>query len=123
MSEVGTVLGLDISASAVYKFLKKIGFTHHKLETYALQRDDTLCQQYVTDVSTYPCETLLYADETRTNRKDAIRNYGYSLQGYNHWRPKSCLCVGSAMSGIAAMSMQGIEVIKIATGSVDGDAF
>jgi transposase len=81
VSEVSTVLGLDITESAVCKFLKRIGFTHHKLATYALQRDDTLRQQFVLDVSLHNRDTLLFVDETGTDRKDAIRKYGYSLRG------------------------------------------
>ena len=70
VSEVSTVLGLDITESAVCKFLKRIGFTHHKLATYALQRDDTLRQQFVSDVSLHNRETLLFVDETGTDRKE-----------------------------------------------------
>ena len=51
VSEVSTVLGLDITESAVCTFLKRIDCTHHKLATCALQRDDTLHQQFVSDVS------------------------------------------------------------------------
>ena len=122
VSEVSTVLGLDVTESAVCKFLKKIGFTHHKLATYALQRDDTLRQQYVSDISIYPRETLLFVDETGTDRKDAIRKYGYSLRG-KPLKTQKLLVRGERVSCIAAMSMEGIVAIKIATGSVDGDAF
>lgn len=68
VSELSTVLGLDITENAVCKVIKKIGCTHHKLATYALQRDDTLHQQYVLDVAIYPRETLLFVGEMGTDR-------------------------------------------------------
>lgn len=49
VSELSTVLGVQC-----VKFIKKIGFTHQKLATYALQRDNTRRQQYVSDVAIYP---------------------------------------------------------------------
>ena len=119
VSEVSTVLGLDITESAVCKFLKRIGFTH-KVATYALQRDDTLGQQFVSDVSLHNCETLLFVDETGTDRKDAIRKYGYSLRG-KPLKAQKLLVHGEHISCIAAISMQGIVALKIARGSVDGD--
>ncbi len=81
MSEVSTVLGLDITESAVCKFLNRIDFTHQKLATYALQRDGTLGQQFVFEVSLHNREILLFVDETGTARKDVMRKYGYSLRG------------------------------------------
>ena len=122
VSEVSTVLGLDITEGAVCKFLKKVGFTHHKLATYALQRDDVLREQFVSDVSVYPRETLLFVDETGTNGKDAVRKYGYSLRGKS-LKAQNLLVRGEHISCIVAMSVAGIVAIKIARGSVDGDAF
>ena len=60
VSEVSSVFGLDITESAVCKFLHKAGFTHYKLATFALRRDDTLRKQFVSDVSLYQRETLLF---------------------------------------------------------------
>ena len=119
VTEVSTVLGLDITESAVCKFLKKAGFSHHKLATYALQRDDTLRAQYASDVSLYQRDSLLFIDETA---RDAVRKYGYSLRG----KPLKCqklLVRGEHLSCIVAMSMQGIVAIKVTRGSVDGDTF
>ena len=51
-------MGLDITESAMCKFLKTAGFTHQKLATFALQRDDALREQYRADVSLYQQENL-----------------------------------------------------------------
>jgi hypothetical protein len=82
----------------------------------------TLRQQYVSDVAIYPRETLLFVDEMGTDRKDAIRKYGYSLRG-KPLQAQKLLVRGEHISCIAAMSMEGIVAIKIASGSVDGDTF
>ena len=101
---------------------KKDWFYTPKLATYALQRDDTLRQQVVSDVSLHNRETLLFVDETGTDRKDAIRKYGYSLRG-KPLKAQKLLVRGEHISCIAAISMQGIVALKIARGSVDGDTF
>ena len=67
-------------------------------------------------------ETLHFVDETVTDKKDAIRKYGYSLK----WKPlkvKKLLVRGKHILCIAAISTQGLVAIKIARGSVDGDTF
>ena len=89
---------------------------------YALQRDYTLCEQFVSDVSIYPRETLLCVDEIGASERDAVRKYGYSIRG-KPIKAQKLLVRGEHISCIAAMSMQGIVAIKIATGSVDGDVF
>ena len=113
------MLGLDITESAVCKFLKNINFTHHKLATCALQRDDTtLPTVYVR------CNhvKLLFVDETGTDRKDTIRKYGYSLRG-KPLKAQKLIVRGEHISYIAAMSMKCIVTIKITRSSVHGDAF
>ena len=113
-------MGLDITESAVCKFLKTVGFTHQKLATFALQRDDALCEQYRADVSLYQRETLLFLDEMGANGRDALRKYGYSLRGKPLKAPK-LLARGQHISCIVAMSIRGIEALHISTSSVDGD--
>ena len=119
VTEVSTVLGLDITESAVCTFLKKAGFSHHKLATYALQRDDTLRAQYASDVSLYQRDSLLFIDETGTDATDAVRKYGYSLRG----KPLSAKSYLYEESTYLAIFMQGIVAIKVTRGSMDGDTF
>ena len=122
VSEVSAVLGLEITESAVCKFLHKASLTHHKLDTYALQCDDTVRAQFVADVSLYQCGTLLFIDETGTDDRDTIRKYGYSLQG-KPLKAQKLLVWGEHLSCIVATSIEGIVAIKVARGSMDGDRF
>ena len=120
--ELNVVLGLDVTESAVCKFLKKAGFTHHKLATFALQRDDTQRKQFVSHVSLYPRQTLLFVDETGTDGRDTMRKYGYSLRR-KPLKVQKLFVRGERISCIVAMSIEGIVAIKVAINSVDGDAF
>ena len=68
--------------------MKTAGFTHQKLAIFALQRDDSLREQYRADVSLYQRETLLFLDEMGANGRDAVGKYGYSLRGKPLKAPK-----------------------------------
>ncbi len=89
---------------------------------YALQRSDTLRKQYVEDVSIYQRETLLFVDETGTDRRDSIRKYGYSIRG-KPIQAQKLLVRGEYLSCVAAISQQGLVALKIYRESVDGDKF
>ena len=104
------MLGLDITESAVCKFL---GFTHHKLATYVLQRDDTPICVWCSHISTWNTTFCGYQQESII-----------IASGESHWRPSPKLFMhGEHISCIAAMSMEGIVAIKITGSSVDSDAF
>ena len=65
----------------MYRFLHKNGFTKQKLQLCALQRSEVLRQQFIVDVSVYTPDMLVFIDETGTDRRNTVRNYGYSLRG------------------------------------------
>ena len=121
-ADVKCTLGLDITESAVCKFLSKIGFTHQRLATYALQRDEELRQQFVADVSLYAQDTLIFIDETGTNHTDTVRKFGYSLRG-KPVRAQKLVVHGEHVSAIAAISTRGLLALEIIRGGVDGDMF
>ena len=121
-AEVKCTLGLDITECAVCKFLSEVGFTRQRLATYALQRDEDLRRQFVTDVSLYAQDTLIFIDETGTNRTDTLRKFGYSLRG-KPVRAQKLLVRGEHVSAIAAISTKGLLALKIVGGGIDGDMF
>ena len=122
INEVSTLLGVDLTESAVCKFLKRSGFTRQKLRTFALQRSESLRSQFVQDVSIYKPETLLFVDETGSDQKDSNRKYGYSVRGHPI-NSQKLLVRGERLSCIAAISVQGLMALKIFRGNVDGDKF
>ena len=121
-SELEATLGLEVSESAICKVLKKEGFTRQKLANYALQRDETIREQFRADVSLYSREFLLFIDETGSDCQDTVRSHGYSIRG-KPMEVQKLLVRGERVSAIAAMSMSGIIAVKMVTGGVDGDAF
>lgn len=120
--ELETNLGVEVTESAICKVLKKIGFSRQKLCMHALQRDEELRRIFSADVSLYPRQTLLFIDETGTDRRDSLRKCGYSIRGQP--AVKSSLMIrGEHVTAIAAMSVDGIVALEIVRGGVDGDAF
>ena len=46
-----------------------------------MQRDEFLKQQYISEVSIYSSEMLIFLDETGADRRNALQHYGYSMRG------------------------------------------
>ena len=86
-----------------------------------IQRDDSLRAQFVSDMSLYEQEMLIFIDETGSDKQDSLRKYGYSLRG----RPAKShkIIPWKACSAIVMMSMNGILGVNIVHGSVNGDVF
>ena len=62
--ELLSVLEIDVNESAICKFLHKCGLTHHRLKVTAVQQDAFLRQQFVSEVTAYEPEMLVFIDET-----------------------------------------------------------
>ena len=103
-------------------FLNKNGFTRQRLKITASQRDDFLRMQFISEVSLYDKDMMIFVDEIGSDRRNSIRRYGYSIRG----RPlvsEKMLVRGKRISTISCMSVHGILDCKTVTGSVDGSAF
>ena len=120
--ELRTSLHLEISLTSLSRFLKENNFTRQKLSLIARQRNESLRQEYISDVSIFESHMFVFIDETGTDRRDAIRKYGYSLQGKT---PKSnrLLCRGERLSALAIMSCSGLMDVHIEHGTINGDKF
>ena len=62
---------------------------------------------------------LVFVDETGSDRKDAIRRFGYSLRGSRRYS-KKLLAKGKRISAIVALSMEGVVDVQF---GVDGETF
>ena len=120
--ELDDVLFLKISISTIYRFLHKNGFTKQKLQLCALQSSEILRQQFIVDVSVYTTDMLVFIDETGTDRRNTVRNYGYSLRGKPLKNP-TLFVRGERVSAIACISTAGLLDVKTLTGTTDGDCF
>ena len=79
--ELLSVLEIDVNESAICKFLHKSGLTHQRLKMTAVEQDVFLRQQFVSEVTVYAPEMLVFIDETGTDNRNLIRKYGYSIRG------------------------------------------
>ncbi|MDD9817574.1 MAG: hypothetical protein OXU61_05515, partial [Gammaproteobacteria bacterium] len=79
--ELSDFLSIEVSISTIFRFLHENGFTRQKLQITAIQRDEFLRQQYVSDISIYNPEMLVFLDETGADCRNTMRKYGYSLRG------------------------------------------
>lgn len=120
--ELFSVLEVDVNESAICKFLHNSGFTYQRLKVTALQQDCSLRQQFISDVTVYSPEMLVFIDETGTDRRNLIRKYGYSMRGCP-LRSHSFFVRGERVSAIACISMAGLLDVKTLTGTSDGDTF
>ena len=78
--------------------------------------------QFVSDVSLYETEMLIFVDETGSDRRDSLGKYGYSLRGVPAKSHKT-ISRGKHVSTIAMMSMNGLFDVKIVHGSVNGEVY
>ena len=114
--------GADLSLTCICQFLARVNFTRQKMRYAALQRDKQLRSQFVSDVSMYNSDMIIFLDESGCDRRDYMRKYGYSLRG----QPPVChkiLARGEHLSLITFMSTAGVLDCQIVHGSVDGDVF
>lgn len=65
---------------------------------------------------------LIFVDETGSDRRSALRRYGYSLKG-KPATTDTLLVRGRRYSAIAAMALDGIVDVHITSGGVNGDVF
>ncbi len=120
--EIAQTTGTEVSVSTICNFLHKSGFSRKKLSVVALQRSEEIRAQYRLEVSIYKPEMMVFVDETGSDRRAAMRRFGYSLTG-KPARSVSLLARGKHMTAIAAITQDGILGCKITDQSVDADLF
>ncbi len=120
--ELAEVTRVDISPSAICRCLKRVGYSRQRMKLVAIQRDDGLRAQFVSDVSLYEPEMLVFIDETGSDKRDSLRKYGYSLRG-RPAKSHKILSRGKHVSAITMMSTNGILDVDIVHGSVNGAVF
>ena len=79
--ELQTLNGTDVDISTIWRCINCNGFTHKKLETVALRRNEMLREEYRKEVSVFTKEMFMFVDERGTDRHDALQKFGYSLRG------------------------------------------
>ena len=121
-NEVLQIMNVELALSTICKFLHNQNFSRQKMQIRATQRDEVLRASFVNELSVYSSDMFIFLDETGTDRRDAIRKYGYSWRG----RPAvshKLMVRGEHLSSIAIMSNAGLLDCLTVAGGVDGDEF
>lgn len=114
--------GTEVDESTICRFLQQSHFSRKKMRMIAIQQCEELRARYVTEISLYEPDMLVFLDETGSDRKTAMRKFDYSLRGTR------CCCTkvltrGERVSTIAALSSEGILDVQFVHGSVNGEIF
>ena len=114
--------GTSLDEATICRFLKKNNFSRKKLSLVALQQNVSSRAQFLSDISVYEPEMLVFIDETGSDRRNSIRHFGYSLIG-KPARSHSLLARGKRFSVIGILSMNGILDTYITPDNVNAEIF
>ena len=114
--------GTNVDESTICRFLKESNFSRKKMRLVAIQQSEELRARYLAEVVLYSPNMLVFVDETGSNRKDAMRKFGYSLRG-QRCIAKKLLVRGQRVSAITALSSERVLDVKFVNGSVNGETF
>ena len=120
--EIIVQLMIQVDISTIYRFLHENGLTRQKLAIVATQRDQFCRLRYISDISVYSPEMLIYLDETGADHRSAVRRFGFSLRGIP-LQKETWLMRGKRMSAIAMISQNGLLDVSIHDGTTDGACF
>lgn len=120
--ELFDITGRWVHVSTICRTVKKHGFTRKTVQSIALQQSESKRIQFMSEISLFDPDMLIWIDETGSTRRNNIRTFGYSLRGT---RPRTHILrvSGERLSAIPVMTTRGIEDVYVCTGSVNGDVF
>ena len=71
--------GREVHPSTICRTIHQLGFTRQRLRRIALQRSEELRGEFMAEISFLDPNMLVWLDETGSDRRNAIRKYGYGL--------------------------------------------
>ena len=80
-SKVEYLTGSNLSLSTICHLLHEQRFSRKKMRMVARQRDELIRALYAAEVALYSPEMFIFLDETGSDRRNALRKYGYSQRG------------------------------------------
>ena len=116
------ITGAYYDCSTICRAIKRLGMTRQKMRHVAIQRCDVQRARYISEIMDFNPKTLIFIDETGSNRRNTIRKYGYSLRGMTPVSHKFTV-YGKRLSAIGILTYRGIEDVYIAEGNVNSDMF
>ena len=122
VDKVQEISGTVVSVSTLCRLLASHGFTRKKIQYFALQRHLDLRSSYMANIYNFSKDMLVFVDESGSNLKDTLRQYGYSLCG-DRAISHRLLYQGQRFSSIAAMCTEGVLAVSTITSAVNRDRF
>ena len=120
--EILRITGSCYDCATICRTIKRLGMTRQKMRLVARQRCDIQRARYISEVMEFNPKSLIFIDETGSNRRNTIHKYGYSLQGMTPVSYKFTV-YGKRLSAIGILTYRGIEDVYIAEGNVNADIF
>ena len=121
-SKVEEVSGTVVSTATLCRLIASYGMTRKKVQHVAQQRCLDYRASFVASVFTFSKEMFVWIDETGSNMKDMLRQYGYALRGERAVCNR-LLVRGQRISSISAMSTEGILAVELTKDSVNSEKF
>lgn len=111
-----------MDCSTLCRAVKRLGFTHKKIRRVATQRSEVKRAQFMAKLNGVDPDMLVLVDETGSDRRNAIRKYGYGLRGMTP-TVHSLLARGKRISAVGVISTRGVEDSCLIEGNVNADVF
>ncbi len=116
------ISGVSVSGSTICRLLRRHGLTRKKIQKVALERSLQYRAEFMAEILHYPREQLVWVDEMGSDRRDAMRRYGYAIRGETPISHRLQVR-GQRVSAIAAISNTGMVATEFIKGSVNSDDF
>ena len=96
--------------------------TRKKVRVVALQRSNILRAQFMAEMLLFQRHTLVWLDETGSDRRNFLRKYGYAIRG-DRAIEKHFVARGQRTNAIAAISSTGIVAYQLTQHTIDSNVF
>ena len=106
-----TITGAYYDSSTICRAIKRLGMTRQKMRHVAIQRCDVQRARFISEIMDFNPKTLIFIDETGSNRRNTIRKYGYSLRGMTPVSHKFTV-YGKRLSAIGILTYRGIILLR-----------
>lgn len=114
--------GIHVSPSTICRTIKEHGFTRKKVQLIAQQRSEEKRIEFMAEISMFNPDAFIWIDETGTDRRKCVRNYGYALQGIPPRRLQLSVG-GKRVSAIPVLTTRVIKDVYVTTGNVNRETF
>ena len=120
--KIENTTSVKVSPSTICRLLHRYGMTLKKVRVVAAQRSADLRGHFMAEMMFFRRKTLVWLDETGSDRRNFLRKYGYSIRGDR--AVETCFVSrGERINAIAAISCDGVVAYQLLKETVNTDNF